>query len=148
MGKVFRGILAVLVGFVAAFVVVAIGEFAGMAIFPPPPGTDFSTPEAIAKAMPTIATGAKLAVVIAWGAGALVGALATSAIANRARLTHAMIFGGLFLLVTLGNLASFPHPAWMWMAGLAEILPAAFIGGWLIDRRYLSPKSGIAVNAA
>src|SRR5262249_29339193 len=122
-------------GLVAAFVAVAAGEMTGMALFPLPKGVDVSTPEAIAKAMDLVPAGAKVAVVLAWALGAFAGPWVAAKVAPGGKVTHGMVVGGLFLLATLGNLRMIPHPAWMWVVGLAEVLPAAYLGARLAAGR-------------
>jgi hypothetical protein len=143
MGKVLRSILAVFAGIVVAGVAVVIVEMAGHAVFPIAAGTDFSSPDAIGKAIASgaIPTGAFAALVAAWGFGAFAGALAAAACASRAKLTHGMVFGGLFLLVTLFNLLMIPHPVWVWVLGLAAIPPAAYLGAWLAKGRPKAPQA-------
>lgn len=66
-------ILAVVAGVVVAVVIVFVFEAAGHSIWPPPPGLDVSDPEALKALMPSIPIGAKVAVVVAWVAGAFGG---------------------------------------------------------------------------
>jgi hypothetical protein len=139
MAKMIRSVLAVLAGLVVAFVVVAAGEFGGMKLFPAASDVDVSTGAAIKQAMEQglIPTAALASVVASWAIAALVCGWLAALLAARARITHAIVGGILFLVAVLANLASLPHPRWMWVVGLAEVLPAAYLGAWLARPRHV-----------
>jgi hypothetical protein len=133
MVTVIRSVLAVLAGLVVAFVVVAGGEFLGMKFFPVPQEVDVSTPDAIKTAMEQgrIPTGALASVVAAWAVAAVAGSWVAPQVATRAKLTHGMVFGAIFLATTIANLSLLPHPLWMWVLGVLVVLPAAYVGARL-----------------
>jgi hypothetical protein len=137
------GVLAIFLGMVAAFLVVLIGEMIGFAIYPPPPGLNPSDPEALAAAMKTMPIGALVVVVVAWLLAAFAGGWVATRLASKGKLICGMTFGALFLLVTFVNLRTFPHPVWMWVVGLGEILPAAFLGTKLAMPKRLTPAQAI-----
>jgi hypothetical protein len=138
MAKMIRSVLAILGGLIFAFVVVAAGEFGGMKLFPAAADVDLSTESAIKQALAQglIPTGALASVVASWAIAALVCGWLAALIAARARETHAIVGGALFLVAVLANLASLPHPRWMWVLGIAEVLPAAYLGAWLARPRH------------
>ena len=137
MRTVFRGVLALMLGFMAAFFVVLVGETAGHFIFPPPPGVNFdmNDPESLAELMKSLPIGALISVMAAWGLAAFAGGWVTSRFAPGRKIAFGLGLGVLFLLVTLGNLLMIPHPTWMWVVGLGEVLPAAYLGAWLASPR-------------
>lgn len=75
--------------------------------------------------------GALVSVVTAWAIAALAGGWVATRTATRAKLSHAIIFGTLFLAATITILLHLPHPLWMWVTGIVVILPAAYLGGRL-----------------
>ena len=40
-----------------------------------------------------------------------------------------------YILTTIVDLVSLPHPAWLWVVGVAELNPAAYAGAWLARGR-------------
>jgi hypothetical protein len=127
MGKIMRGILAAILGFVTFGAVTGIGEHVGHLIFPPPAGFDHHDPSAIV-ALPIGALGA---VVLAWGLGAFAGAWAAARLAPLAKMAFGMAIGLIGLLAAVAMMRMFPHPTWMWVVGVAEFLPLAYLGAWL-----------------
>jgi hypothetical protein len=124
-----RKLLAVVAGVFAAVLTVGVGEGAGHALFPPPPGTDISNPEALAELMPKIPVGAKAFVVLAWALGSLIGGWVAARVAPGTGAGPALVVG-LFMLAAGGyTIASIPHPAWMAALGLLLPLPMSWLGG-------------------
>jgi hypothetical protein len=122
-------ILAVVAGIFVAVVIVFMFEAAGHSFWPPPPGVDVSNPEALKTLMPSIPLGAKVAVIVAWVAGAFGGGLVAARIAKNARF--AWIVGGVQLAFGIATMLSIPHPLAMWIAGVLLPMPAAMLGGLL-----------------
>jgi hypothetical protein len=144
MKKVLRGGAAVFLGFLSAFVVVGVTELVGMSVFPPPVKIDPNNAESLAAAMKVLPIGALVMVVLAWGLGAFCGAWVSTRISPGRQVIFGYIFGGLFLLATLVNLMGMPHPAWMWIVGLLEIFPLAYLGARLATPR---PSSQVLSTA-
>jgi hypothetical protein len=138
MNKVFRGILAVMLGSVAAFVTVGVLEVLGHMVFPPPPGLDMHDSTAL-KQLPT---GALVTVLLAWGIGTFIGAWVAARLAPAAKIAFGLGIGVLFLLAGVSTMIMIPHPIWMWVVGMAEPLPMAYFGAWLA-----SDRRGPAVSA-
>lgn len=91
-----------------------------------------------------IPTGALAFVVASWGLAAVVGSWVAARLAPKATLTHGMVVGAIFLAATIANLLLLPHPLWMWVLGVAEVFPAAYIGSWLAQPRIVAAKLGSA----
>ena len=128
-----RSILAVVAGLVSAFVVVAAVESIGHAVIPAPEGVDLTDHEAIRGAMTqgAIPIGALVFVVAAWTIAALAGGWVAARTARTRRnfLTHWS--SAPFLTATIAMLLHLPHPLWMWVVAMIEVLPLAYLGGWL-----------------
>lgn len=127
-----KRILGTAAGIVVAVVLVGIIEGLGHLVFPPPAGIDVSDPDTLAQIMHIMPMGAKIAVLVAWFAGAFIGGCAALFITrwNMSAWIVAlfMLAGSVFSLVTI------PHPIWMAVAGV--LIP--FIGAFLAIR--LVPK--------
>ena len=127
--------LAVFLGMVCACLVVLIGEMIDFAIYPPPPGLDPNNSAAMGSLITKMPLAALVIVVVGWLFGAFTGGWVAARVAAKRKLVCGMVFGSLFLLVTLVSLRMFTHPIWMWVAGLGEVLPATYLGARLATPR-------------
>lgn len=118
----------IVAGVVAAGLVVGVIETLGHSLFPPPPGLDLAKPADQARLMEAIPIGAKLAVVIAWFAGALAGAWAALRISGWA--PSVWVVAGVMTVLSVVTTQMFAHPLWMIAAALA--LPV--LAAWLVQR--------------
>ena len=135
-----RSAASIVVGMVAGFVLIGGIEWVNTVLYPPPPGLDFMDPKqagAVQAYLKTLPAQAFLIVVLAESLGAFVASWIAARLANRARFTHGMIIAALFLLATLLNLVSFPHPPWMWFVAPAGVLAAAYLGTRLASGRLM-----------
>ena len=96
---------------------------------------DPSDPEAFRASLAEVPDINRLAVVLAWGVGALIAGFVTALVARRWHITLALVAGGGLLFAGLTNLILFPSPFWMWIFGLAIFLPAAWLGAKLAPKR-------------
>lgn len=123
-----RIILGLICGAVAAVILVFALETLGHLIFPPPEGLDLKDPEVQKTLMEQIPLGAKIAVLIAWFAGAFGGGIAAARITKKAWAAWAI--GSFMLLMSGITLTMFPHPAWMIVG--AVILP--LLAAWMASK--------------
>jgi hypothetical protein len=135
MGKVFRGILAVVLGIITFGVMGMIAEMIGHVIFPPPPGLDPHDQESIAAAMKTLPIGALVSVTVAWGLATFAGAWVAARVAPGGPLAFGLGIGVLGLSAAVATMMMIPHPRWMWVVGVVEFLPAAYVGAKLATYR-------------
>ena len=121
-----RSVAAVLAGFVtlsvALYAVQGIGTALLMRIHPDLPATtsivNYSTASRIFWLIWEI---------LAMGAAGFV----TARLASASKVAHAIVMGGIQAAVTLWAMLSVPsdEPAWFWLAGIALMIPAAWLGG-------------------
>jgi len=135
MGKIGRGILAAILGFVNFVVVVMIGEHVSHLIFPLPAGFDHHDPEAV-KALPM---GALVALLVVWGSAAFAGAWVAARLAPAGKLAFGLSIGFVGLLAAVAIMLMIPHPTWMWVAAVVDFLPAAYLGARLATRSATPP---------
>jgi hypothetical protein len=125
-----RSILGAVVGIVAGALTIGGVEAIGHTIYPPPPGVDINNPAHLQSLMETIPTGAKVAVLIAWGLGIFVGSAVAILISGR-RSWPAWVTAVFLFSAALVTMDMIPHPAWMvWGATaltLASVISAAYI---------------------
>lgn len=129
MRPVVRSILAVVVGMLVAFVIMACVEVVGMRVYPLPAGMHLHDPESMKSAMAQVPLGAKLFVLLAFAAGSVAGGWVGARFAPGSRLMHAMIVGAILLGTGVMNMMQFPHPDWFWVSAIAIFLLGAWSGG-------------------
>jgi sorbitol-specific phosphotransferase system component IIBC len=137
MNPMIRSALVLLAGVVAAvFVVILMDTVAGN-IYAVPAGTDPNNPESMRQAVATLPAAAFLLLVGGWVLAGGVGSYIAARLATHARATHGLIVALFVLVATVGNLAKFPHPAWVWAASII-LIPAA---GWVATKLVRPPEA-------
>lgn len=134
-----RKILAVVLGVLAAVVVILVVESLGHYLFPPPPDIDMTDREAVRAMAASMPAGAFLTVLAAWTLGALAGGVA-AILVSPGRPWPAWVVAGVVLLFAILNMAMIPHPLWMMIA--APLLLAG--AGWLAGRLLAGPVAARA----
>jgi hypothetical protein len=136
---VVHSILGVIGGVVAAGVVVGVMEFVGHKIYPPPPGIDLHNPEALKTIIDQLPLGAIVMVLVAWGAGSLVGGFTAGAVAGRAQVVHGLIVGGIQMAFGILTMIMIPHPVWFMIAAVVVVIPPAWLGA-VVARLLFDPS--------
>lgn len=129
-----RLILGMVAGVLAGGLTVGIVETIGHMIFKPPPGLDVSNPENLKTLMDQIPLGAKLAVIVAWGSGVLVGGTVSSAI-TRLGPVSAWWVGAILFGMAGWTMLTIPHPMWMWAAAIVTTIVSAYAAGRIGGRK-------------
>lgn len=126
-----RKIGGVVLGLLAAGIVVMLVETAGQTAFPPPEGFDPNAPDLSLVPLPAV-----VSVALAWVLGPLVGGLVTTLVGKPKGPIPTLVVGAFFLAADVANLLMIPSPAWLWAVGLLAPLPAAWLGfAWARRRR-------------
>ena len=135
-----KRIIAVITGVVVGFIVVFIGDATthklngGHA----PDGMDR---EALSGYVSNIPVYVLVIMVLFWMLAAFLGGFIAAKINKDSWKQVSLITGGILFAATLLNLAMIPHPAWMWIAAVVLIIPAAFLGGKIALPKVLSPPA-------
>jgi len=129
MNPVVRSILAVVVGMLVAFVVIALVEAVGLRVYPLPAGIDLRDPASIKAAMAQRPLAALLFVLMAYAGGSVAGGWVAARFAPGSRIMHAMIVGAILVGAGIMNMMSIPHPVWFWVASIGICLLGAWRGG-------------------
>ncbi len=138
--KILRNILAIIAGFAAGSIVNMSLLMLGNTIVELPPGTDVSTPEGLAAAMPRFTAIHYLFPFLAHALGTLAGAWVAASIALTHKMIFALVMGGLFLIGGIANAFMLPAPAWFIVLDLmGAYIPMAWIGG-----RSAAPRGGFS----
>ncbi len=135
MRPVFRSILAVVAGIVTGGLLISGVEMISNMVYPLPADADPSDMEAMAAHIATLPSGAFLFVLAAWAVGTLCGAWVAAKIAGRSFIVHGAVIGTVFLLLGVANMLMFPHPIWVWIAGIAIFIGCGYAGGRLAAAR-------------
>ena len=135
MTPLLRSVAGVVFGACAATGIIILVEQVASAMYPPPPGIDFSNPDVFKEFIATLPTGAFLMVLLAWGLGTFAGAWVCARIAGRAMTTHGIILGALLLVAGVTNMLMVPHPIWMWVAACLIFAAGGYAGGRLAEGR-------------
>jgi hypothetical protein len=126
-----RSVVAVIVGALVAFILVAAIEALGWVFYPPPPGLDYNNPGQLRIYMQSLPLGAFLFVLAAWLIATFVGAWVACFIARTRPLLFAGIIGALILAGTIANLLRISHPTWFSITAVVAIPLAAFLASRL-----------------
>lgn len=126
-----RRIGGVVLGILAAGLVVMLVEGVGQSAFPPPAGFDPSAPDLSLVPLPAL-----VSVALAWVLGPLTGGLVATLVGKPPGPLPALVLGAFFLAADIANLVMIPSPWWLWVVGLLAPLPAAWAGfAWARRRR-------------
>ncbi|NWG71684.1 MAG: hypothetical protein HXY23_08780 [Parvularculaceae bacterium] len=143
-----RSILAVVLGIVAASVVVFAAEMVGHALYPTPSseGHDCRSPKtyndqaAAAACVAATPFEAKVAVVVGWFLGVLIGGV-VAALVGRRWAPLAWVVAVVIFLFCLVNFSALPHPAWMIAASVFAVLFGGFCATSFTGAKFALPKS-------
>jgi hypothetical protein len=137
-----RSILGTIAGLVVAAAVVAATDYVNHRLHPPSEDIreaaarqDFKALRpAVEKWMRNAPRMALILIPVGWIAGAFWGALIATLLARIRWPIPAIIIASFVLIGTAMNLAVFPHPRWIVIAGLLGIPAAALAAWWLVPR--------------
>ncbi len=141
---------AIVAGFLAASITVAILEGLSSLIYPLPAGVSASDSEAIREFVRTLPASALLLVLGGWMFATFLGGLIAARIAGRAHAVHALVVAAIIVAASAYNLSMFEHPTWMWIGTLLGLPATAFFGAVGAPSRFpahavptiASPNSG------
>jgi hypothetical protein len=129
-----RAIAGIIVGLVAGFLATILIGIVGVgATFSAPAGMDATNTRQVLEAFADMPQGPKIALMIAWFAGGLVGALVAKLIARKA--WAAWTVAALIAAYVVLNTLVLPLPGWMQALSIAAPLLGGLIGNSLIAAR-------------
>ncbi len=123
-----RRIGAVVAGLFGSVVLIMAVQAVGTWLYPPPPGTDLTDPEAVAALMAQMPLGALLMVELSYVVGSLGGGVIARLVSADRATVQALVVGGLLTLAGFANLAAIPHPLWFAVLSTATYVPCAMLG--------------------
>ena len=126
-----RDILACVAGVAIAFLIVFLADELSHMMYPPPPGLDFSDPEALRPYIATMPIGAFLFILASSIVAAFIGTLVACYIGTIKPLNCAIVVGGIVLAASIANFIAIPHPSWLAIATMAGVVAAAWFAAQL-----------------
>ena len=138
MRSALRSIAAVVVGFIAASIVMMIVETINGRVLYPELGraaegvTDRETLRAMLATAPV---GVFLVVLVGWILGGIAGGWTAARVASQAKGWHAVVVGALLTLAGVANNLMIPPPLWFWIVSLIVLMPATYLGARLAPGR-------------
>jgi hypothetical protein len=136
-----RATMAIVLGIVLGFVTMLAVALLGGLLFPSDARIDSVSAEQLVAVFPTIPMGAKIAIILSWFAGALVGAMIAKRIAGRgwAAWTITAIFAVYVLLTVL----VLPMPGWLQVVAVVAPLIGGLLANHLVDERFELAGDGV-----
>ena len=138
MRPALRSIAAVVVGFIAASIVMMIVETINGRVLHPELGKaaeGVTDRETIRALLATAPVGAFLVVIAGWILGGVAGGWITARLSLQATAGHGLVLGVLLTLAGVANNLMIPPPVWFWIASLVVLMPAAYAGARLAPAR-------------
>ena len=136
--RALKSVAAVVVGFVAASIVMMIVEtlngrvfYSGLA----KAAEGVTDREVLRGIFASAPVGALLVVIVGWILGGFAGGWVAARIAGRSAVTHGLVLGALLTCAGAANNLALPPPLWFWVASLAVLLPSAYVGAKLTASR-------------
>jgi len=128
-----RAVVGIVVGVVVGLLAtIGIGLIGGM-IYPSSASASMSNPQQIVDAFRELPQGAKVALVLAWFGGGLVGAAVAKLIERRNWVAWTVC--GLIAAYVVANVLILPMPAWMQALSVAAPLLGGLIANHLVKAR-------------
>lgn len=121
-----RGIAATVAGTLAAGLFIAVVEWLGQQIYPPPDGLRPDDVEAIAAHIAQAPAGALLLVLLAWISGVFYGGLLAARIAGRRQRLYSGVIAAVVLVAVIANFSLIPHPGWFVALSVIALPLAAY----------------------
>ena len=134
-----RDIGAAVAGLVTAFALIALIEWIGHTIYPPPSDLDFSDPVAMPIYVAQLPIQALLFPMFAWFIGTFCGTLVACTMGQARPVVFAFAIGLLVLAGTIANLILIPHPLWFSAIAVIGIIVSAWLALLIARKGTASP---------
>jgi hypothetical protein len=128
MKEILRNVLALLAAAMVGSILIACIQAVGGKLYPPPPGMNFTDRAAVEQFMATLPLPAFLIVLGSYLVGVTASAWLACKLSVTEKLRQGVMIGVLFIVASVMNLTSIPHPAWFWVANLVIVPVAAWLG--------------------
>lgn len=128
MPAVVRNILAVLAGFVAGGIVIAMIQAINTRLYPLPAGFDPGNREMMRQHMATLPPLAFGIVLLSYAAGFPIAVFLAARLSATAPARQGVLIAAFFGAASVMNLLALPHPAWFWVGNFVVLFCALWAG--------------------
>ena len=147
MVTIFRSVIALVAGLLAAAVLIFGSSEAMNYMYPLPPEVDPTNTESLRAYLNRPARGPLLLVSMGWVGGTFAGSWVAARVAGRSKLAHGLLLGALLVAACGVSMMTMPYSWWLWFLRLGVIPPAAFLGAKLatigLDKRPRKPSASV-----
>lgn len=126
-GVAMRVVLSSIAGVIVSFLGVFTLQELGVVLYPPPRELNVHDSASVAAWVVSAPLGMLILLIVAWGVGPFAGSLVATTLARTPFVAY--IVGSVAMSATIVNLASLPHPWWMWPSGIAAVIAGTAGGG-------------------
>ena len=123
-----RSISAVILGFIAGFLIFVAAWYTSLRIFPLPPGAEFLDVGSLDAARASRPTGAMIIILAGLVLGTFVASFVATKFAEDMKSLYGLILGLVFLAEGIVKLREIPHPLWFWIVGVPLLVIAPLLG--------------------
>ena len=130
-GSIARGVVALLLGLLAATLFIVAVEGVWAVLYPFPDGADPSDIEVCRAHIAQLPASAFLIGVVGWGLAVFAGSWVATRLAAGRHPAHGIMLGSILLAAAVLNMLMLPYPAWFWVANLLGFPVCALLGARL-----------------
>lgn len=123
-----RTVLAVVVGLMAAFLIISGVEWLSSLRYPLPKGLDIANHQAMTEYVSHLPKGALINVLAGWALGSIVCGFLIRIISKSSGKTAAYLAGLLLMTTGIVNIFMYPHPLWFIVIGVVLFIPCTLLG--------------------
>jgi hypothetical protein len=121
-------VLPVVSAVMAGMILQALGEKAIHAVYPPPPGLNFTDKAAIAAYAAQIPTVVFVLILVNYVVCALLSGVIATQVSGRKSVMPALITGAIITLGGIFNVVMIPHPMWFVVISVLLYIPSVWLG--------------------
>jgi len=128
MNSALRSITAIVLGFIAGFLIFFAVEYASIRIYPLPAGSEFLDSASLIAARTSRPVGAMIIVLAGWVMGTSIASFVSTKLAQDMKSLYGLILGLVFVAEGILKMREVPRPLWFWIAGVPLLVIAPFVG--------------------
>ena len=120
-------------GLLVASLVVFLVGLVGYQVYPPPLGIVVNDMETLKILLGFASLGIFLFIISAWMLGSFAGGYCAACLANTSKMKHALVVGGVLMVVGVATMVLFTPPFWFWLLGVLSFIPLSYAGAMVAD---------------
>ena len=131
----FKNVWAIVLGVIAAMVVLMISEPLISTIYQLPANINWKDESAVAKMIAEMPVKAFLYLLAVHCIAAFTGGLVATIVAKRVNIRPAIITSGLLIIAAIVNFIRIPHPMWFVVVNISVYIPFAYLGFLVVRKK-------------